>query len=138
MRWDSRDTFPGPETLAGEDLSGLGLTRARERAVAAFARAVADGEVRLDRSVGLDELVTSLLSVPGLGPWTAHYVALRLGEPDAFPATDLGVRRFLDAVPGSAGDPLDPGERWRPWRALATVHLWAAAAVPPGPNRPRP
>ncbi len=131
-------TFPGPETLAGEDLTGLGLTRARERAVAAFARAVADGEVRLDRSVGLDELITSLLSVPGLGPWTAHYIALRLGEPDAFPATDLGVRRFLDAVPGSAGDPLDPGERWRPWRALATVHLWAAAAVPPGPNRPRP
>ncbi len=115
--------FPGPEVLADADLSGLGLTRAREQAVVAFARAVAEGGVRLDRSVPLDELVASLTAIPGLGPWTAHYLALRLGEPDAFPASDLGVRRALAArgrVPALA-----LAEGWRPWRALATAHLWA-------------
>ncbi len=116
-------TFPGPDVLAEADLSGLGLTRARERAVVAFARAVAGGDVRLDRSVGLDDLVASLIAVPGLGPWTAHYVALRLGEPDAFPATDLGVRRALRAR--GCGPAEAVAEGWRPWRALATAQLWA-------------
>ncbi len=83
--------------------------------------------MRLDRSVGLDELVASLTAIPGLGPWTAHYVALRLGEPDAFPATDLGVRRALAA---RGCDPADAvAEGWRPWRALATAHLWADGAA---------
>jgi len=123
-------TFPAPETLADADLTGLGLTRAREEGIAAFARAVSAGVIRLDRSVGLDELVSSVTAIAGLGPWTAHYVALRLGEPDAFPATDLGVRRALaaragQAIRGGSGD--RPAERWRPWRALATTHLWAAS-----------
>ena len=124
-------TFPSPETLAGADLTGLGLTHAREDGIAAFAQAVSAGVVRLDRSVGLDELVSSISAIAGLGPWTAHYVALRLGEPDAFPATDLGVRRALEASAGRAtrgrfGD--RPDERWRPWRALATTYLWAASS----------
>jgi AraC family transcriptional regulator of adaptative response / DNA-3-methyladenine glycosylase II len=69
--------------------------------------------------------VASLTAIAGLGPWTAHYIALRLGEPDAFPGTDLGVRRSL----GAAGDSLaTTAARWRPWRALATTHLWAASA----------
>jgi len=116
-------TFPSPDTLAGADLSGLGLTSARERAIAGFARAVAAGDILLDRSVGLDDLVRSITAVAGLGGWTAHYVALRLGEPDAFPATDLGIRRVLAAH--------EPGvdERWRPWRSLATTHLWAASGA---------
>jgi len=80
--------------------------------------------VRLDRSAGLADLVASIVAIPGLGPWTAHYIALRLGEPDAFPATDLGVRRVLAAAGGVPVEPLDG--RWRPWRALATTHLWAA------------
>jgi AraC family transcriptional regulator of adaptative response / DNA-3-methyladenine glycosylase II len=122
-------TFPGPDVLADADLSGLGLTRSRERAVGAFARAVAGGEVRLDRSAGLDDLVASLTAIPGLGHWTAHYVALRLGEPDAFPASDLGVRRALTA---RSGDPAESvAEGWRPWRALATAHLWADAVARP-------
>ena len=116
-------TFPSPETLAGADLTGLGLTHAREGAITAFARAVADGDILLDRSVGLDDLVNSITAITGLGGWTAHYVALRLGEPDAFPATDLGIRRVLA--------PHGPGvdERWRPWRSLATSHLWAASGA---------
>jgi AraC family transcriptional regulator of adaptative response / DNA-3-methyladenine glycosylase II len=113
-------TFPSPPALAAADLTGLGLTSARQVAIRAFAAAAATGKVRLDRSVSRAELVDSITALPGLGPWTAEYIALRIGEPDAFPATDLGIRRFL------ADRPADP-ERWRPWRALAATHVWAAA-----------
>jgi AraC family transcriptional regulator of adaptative response / DNA-3-methyladenine glycosylase II len=123
--------FPTPETLAVADLTGLGLTQGRQDAVRALAVAVANGDVRLDRSAGFDELLASLTAIPGLGPWTAHYVGLRLGEPDAFPATDLGVRRSLaQAVGEVTGRQLEAiAAPWRPWRALATVHLWAAAGA---------
>ena len=78
-------TFPAPNTLATADLTGLGLTRARSDAVRAFARAVAADAIRLDRSVSLDRLIASITAIDGLGPWTAHYLALRLGERDACP-----------------------------------------------------
>jgi AraC family transcriptional regulator of adaptative response / DNA-3-methyladenine glycosylase II len=119
-------TFPSPEALAGADLSGLGLTRARASAIRSFAEAVAFGEIRLDRSVSLDRLVASITAIEGLGPWTAHYLALRIGERDACPITDLGLRRVLE---GHVQPPVGPGEltdRWRPWRALAVTHLWLA------------
>jgi 3-methyladenine DNA glycosylase/8-oxoguanine DNA glycosylase len=112
-------TFPSPTTLAAADLDGLGMPSARQETIRAFARAVAGDAVRLDGSVGLDGLVGSLTAIEGLGPWTANTLALRLGEPDAFPASDLGLRRALD-TPALA-------ERWRPWRALAAMHLWTAA-----------
>jgi AraC family transcriptional regulator of adaptative response / DNA-3-methyladenine glycosylase II len=112
--------FPPPATLAEADLAELGLTSARAAAVRAFARAVAEDAIRLDRSVGLDRLVASIQAVDGLGPWTAHYIALRLGERDAWPATDLGLRRALGAQSPAVA------ERWRPWRALAATHLWLA------------
>jgi AraC family transcriptional regulator of adaptative response / DNA-3-methyladenine glycosylase II len=112
-------TFPAPTTVADADLDGLGLPRARQETIRSFARAVSEGAVRLDGSVGLDELIRSLTAIDGLGPWTAHTLALRLGERDAFPATDLGLRRALDE-PSVA-------DRWRPWRALAATHLWTAA-----------
>ncbi|MDX6660917.1 MAG: AraC family transcriptional regulator, partial [Solirubrobacteraceae bacterium] len=114
--------FPSAETLAGADLSGLGLTTARAAAIGAFAAAVAHGDIHLDRSLGLDALTASIAAVPGLGPWTAQYLALRLGEADAFPATDLVLRRAVDAI---GGDP----SRWRPWRAYAAIHLWTAEPV---------
>jgi AraC family transcriptional regulator of adaptative response / DNA-3-methyladenine glycosylase II len=118
-------TFPSPEMVASAELRGLGLTAARAAAVRRFAAAVAADEIRLDRSVGLDRLVASITAIEGLGPWTAHYVALRLGEPDAWPATDLGLRRAL------AGGPAADTDGWRPWRALAAAHLWLAAAERP-------
>jgi AraC family transcriptional regulator, regulatory protein of adaptative response / DNA-3-methyladenine glycosylase II len=123
--------FPSREVLAGADLDGLGLTRARAEAVRSFARAVAEDDVRLDRSVSLELLVASITAVDGLGPWTAQYIALRLGEPDAFPAGDLGLRRAL-------GD-RNVSEHWRPWRALAATHLWIAdgAALAGAGRRPR-
>jgi AraC family transcriptional regulator of adaptative response / DNA-3-methyladenine glycosylase II len=107
----------------------VGLTGARQDAIAAFARGVVDGDIRLDRSAGLDDLVAAITAIDGLGPWTAHYIALRLGEPDAYPATDLGVRRALAARVGDDPDAGRPDEGWRPWRALATTHLWAAGGA---------
>lgn len=119
-------TFPTPAVVAGANLSGLGLTTARAESVRAFAAAVAEDRIRLDGSVGLDELVASITAVRGLGPWTAHYLALRLGEPDAFPGGDLGVRQALGAPSPSSVAQI--AERWRPWRSLAAVHLWASLA----------
>ena len=118
-------TFPSPETLATADLGGLGLTGARVDAIHAFARAVAEDAIPLDGSVGLDELVASITAIDGLGPWTAQYLALRLGERDACPTTDLGLKRAV-ARSGTALSEL--AERWRPWRALAATHLWVADA----------
>jgi AraC family transcriptional regulator, regulatory protein of adaptative response / DNA-3-methyladenine glycosylase II len=115
-------TFPTPATLATADLPSLGLTSARAAAIRAFARGVLDDQIRLDRSVSLDRLIDSLTGLDGLGPWTAQYIALRLGEPDACPTTDLGLRRALPRY--AALD--DVTENWRPWRALAATHLWLA------------
>jgi AraC family transcriptional regulator of adaptative response / DNA-3-methyladenine glycosylase II len=118
-------TFPSPTTLAAADLARLGYTSSRTTAIHHFACAVAADTIRLDRSVGLDQLVASVTAVPGLGPWTAHYLALRLGESDAFPAADLGLRRAVEPVsPPSTSELTQLAERWRPWRALAAVHLW--------------
>jgi AraC family transcriptional regulator of adaptative response / DNA-3-methyladenine glycosylase II len=102
-------SFPSAEALASTDLTGLGLTRGRADAIRSFAGAVAEDAVRLDRSVSLERLLASLTAIQGLGPWTAHYLAFRLGEPDACPIS-----------------PAEVAERWRPWRALATAHLWMA------------
>jgi len=121
--------FPPAEVLAGADLDGLGLTTARAGAVNAFANAVARGEVDLDRSRPLDQLVASIAATAGLGPWTAQYIALRLGEPDAFPATDLGIRRALAPHTGgtvTGRQALAKAEGWRPHRAHAAIHLWLA------------
>ncbi len=136
-------TFPSAATLAGADLGGLGLTPARARAVGFFAGAVAADTVRLDRSIGLDRLIASITALDGLGPWTAHYLALRLGEPDACPTTDLGLRRSLPRHAPQAAAALDDlAERWRPWRALAATHLWSPTrlrspgSASPGNRRP--
>jgi AraC family transcriptional regulator of adaptative response / DNA-3-methyladenine glycosylase II len=119
--------FPTSAQLADADLGGLGLTSARARAVNAFARAVRDHEIDLDGSRTLEELVASMIVTAGVGLWTANYLALRLGEPDAFPATDLGIRRALalataHSVSGRRAEEL--AESWRPHRAHVAAHLW--------------
>jgi len=119
--------FPSAAQLAGAELGDLGLTSARARAVSAFACAVRDNEIGLDGSRTLEQLVASMTATAGLGPWTANYLALRLGEPDAFPATDLGIRRALahatdHSVSGRQAEEL--ADRWRPHRAHAAAHLW--------------
>lgn len=122
--------FPAPGALASGDLAGLGLTSARAASIAALARAVADG--RLDLRGPAEAAVAGLRSLPGFGDWTAQYVALRaLGEPDAFPAADLVLRRMAadGTTPLSAGELASRAEAWRPWRGYAVFHLWAAASA---------
>lgn len=120
-------TFPSPARLATGDLTGLGLTRSREGAVRTFATAVHRDELALDRSLPLERLVDAVTSLRGLGPWTAQYIALRLGERDAFPAQDLGLLRALPRLAPGASEPLARlAERWSPWRATAATHLWLA------------
>lgn len=131
-----RCTFPSPAAVAAADLAALGLPGARADAIQRFAAAVDAGDVLLDRSIGLDELVESIVAIRGLGPWTAQYIALRLGERDAFPADDLGLRRAVarqtSAPMPDARDLAARAEAWRPWRATAAVHLWTAAPAPSG------
>ena len=78
-------TFPDPATLSQADLSGIGMPGARAAAIKAFATAVDKGDVPIDGRLPLDDLVAAITAVPGLGPWTASYLALRMGERDAFP-----------------------------------------------------
>ncbi|CAN5811366.1 DNA-3-methyladenine glycosylase 2 family protein [soil metagenome] len=119
--------FPDPDAVAGADLAELGLPRSRQAALRAIAIALASGDLDLDAGADRVEAERRLLAIPGIGPWTASYVAMRaLADPDAFPATDLGVRRAFERQ-GRSGRPADvlaAAERWRPWRAYATHHLW--------------
>jgi AraC family transcriptional regulator of adaptative response / DNA-3-methyladenine glycosylase II len=122
--------FPAASTLAAADIGSLGLTRARQEAIRSFARAVAENELPLDGSVSLDRLVELITAIDGLGSWTAQYLALRLGEPDAFPITDAVLERILGRfAPGSRAGLAGLAERWRPWRALAATHLWMVDGV---------
>jgi AraC family transcriptional regulator, regulatory protein of adaptative response / DNA-3-methyladenine glycosylase II len=128
--------FPRPEVLADAALDDVGLTTSRAAAIRAFSEAVGNGKLALDRSAPLDDLVAAISGLDGLGPWTAQYVALRLGEPDAFPATDLGLRRVLERLTGRPLGPRDVAtlaERWRPWRAAAAMHLWTSVRPVRGP-----
>ena len=118
-------TFPPPAALAAADLAGIGMPAARADAIRAFAAAVAGGDVVLDGTVGLDELIASICRIRGLGPWTASYIALRMGEPDAFPAADLGLRRAVRPdAPLTTAELTARAEAWRPWRGQAAVRLW--------------
>ena len=90
-----------------------------------MARAVAEGSVRLESHVDVDATMAALQELPGIGEWTAHYIAMRaLRWPDAFPASDLGIRKALGGV--TAKEALARAESWRPWRAYATIHLWTS------------
>jgi AraC family transcriptional regulator of adaptative response / DNA-3-methyladenine glycosylase II len=118
--------FPTAEALAEADLSGLGLTGGRISALKNFARAVADGAVGFSPAASLDDKIAELCAVPGIGPWTAHYIALRaVGEPDAFPAADLGLRKAAgngETISTRAMEEM--AQAWRPWRGYAALLLW--------------
>ena len=125
--------FPAPERLAGARLDGLGLTRARAAALTSLARAVADDPSLLRPTGDLDSTLERLQALPGVGRWTAHYIAMRaFGEPDAFPDSDLGLLRALErgGVRPTPAQLLRRAERWRPWRAYAALHLWNGEASP--------
>jgi len=119
--------FPAPATLARADLSVIGLTRARAAGLQALCALVAKQPKLLSPAVSLDELIARLCALPGIGPWTAQYVAMRgFGEPDAFPAGDLILRRAAGNLTEAQLEVRS--EAWRPWRAYAAIGLWTQYA----------
>src|SRR5690606_34624687 len=119
--------FPTPQALAEADLTGIGMPGKRVRCLQHFAARISDGSLQLNLQDGSTALIERLCALPGIGPWTAEYIALRaFGEADAFPASDLGLLKA--PVWGTGG--IDArrlkarAEAWRPWRAYAAAHLW--------------
>ena len=127
--------FPSAAALAEADPEELAMPWSRWRALIGLAKALADGDPVLDTGLmPQDEIERRLLALPGIGPWTVAYIAMRaLGDADAFMPTDLGVRHGLERL-GHDGRPPSAeriADRWRPYRAYATQHLWAHAASSP-------
>ncbi len=121
--------FPTAEVLAKAKLASIGLPRARAETIQSLARAVCDGRISFEGIVDSADFLTRLCEIPGIGKWTAQYVAMRgLGEPDAFPCGDLGLLRVLKL--GSPRELEQRGEAWRPWRAYAAMYLWSLANKP--------
>jgi AraC family transcriptional regulator, regulatory protein of adaptative response / DNA-3-methyladenine glycosylase II len=115
--------FPAPEKLAAADFSRIGLPRARASTLRALASAVVEGKISFSSGIRLEEFITALRQIPGIGDWTAQYVAMRaLSEPDAFPSSDLGLLRA--AGMRNARELQARAEAWRPWRAYAAMWLW--------------
>jgi AraC family transcriptional regulator of adaptative response / DNA-3-methyladenine glycosylase II len=126
---DITHTFPTAEAIAACSTADFAMPAARGRALINACRQLADGNIVIDAGSDRDEISRQLESLPGIGPWTASYVALRaLGDPDVFLPTDIGVRNALrafgvDSTPNAAAR---LAESWRPWRSYALHHLWAS------------
>jgi AraC family transcriptional regulator of adaptative response / DNA-3-methyladenine glycosylase II len=122
--------FPKPEVLARAHISKIGMPESRAKAIRTLARRVADGSLSLSWGDSAREIHEQLVAIPGIGDWTAQYVAMRgLGEPDTFLPGDLGVRKALAVETGRAPSPKAAEARagkWRPWRAYAVLYLWMA------------
>jgi AraC family transcriptional regulator, regulatory protein of adaptative response / DNA-3-methyladenine glycosylase II len=122
-----RHYFPTPEELVAADHTAYGMPEKRAAAIKSLARAVSSGTLTLAITQGLPEFIGRMSALPGIGEWTAHYVAMRgLAEPDAFPASDLGILNALkngDKRPATK-EVLTRAEKWRPWRAYAAIYLW--------------
>jgi AraC family transcriptional regulator of adaptative response / DNA-3-methyladenine glycosylase II len=123
--------FPDAAAIARAEPGALAMPAARSRALLTLAHALRAGEVCLDAGADPERTRAALLALPGIGPWTTEYIAMRaLRDPDAFLATDLGVRRALEGL-GRDPAPVSArrlARRWRPYRAYAVVHLWASLA----------
>jgi AraC family transcriptional regulator of adaptative response / DNA-3-methyladenine glycosylase II len=119
--------FPAPEALADAPDELLRMPRARQRTIRILAAELAAGDLDVRRGADAVTLRAALVALPGIGPWTAEYVAMRAaGDPDAFPASDLGLLRGA-AVLGLPSDPRGlaaHAERWRPFRAYGAQRLW--------------
>jgi AraC family transcriptional regulator, regulatory protein of adaptative response / DNA-3-methyladenine glycosylase II len=122
--------FPTPRQLAGADLAALGMPKARRAALSSLAAAIVADPLIFGARRSLDTAIAQLRSLPGVGEWTAQYIAMReLREPDAFPAADIALMRATSDRTGarpSAAELLAHAEQWRPWRAYAALHLWAS------------
>ena len=103
------------------------MPRSRGRALIALCAALARGDVALDRSAERGDVRLKLLALPGIGPWTADYVAMRaLGDPDVLLATDLGTRHALEAMGEDPRRAEQVGQAWAPWRSYAQMYLWSS------------
>ena len=121
--------FPSPEILATADLASIGIPPGRAETLRALALATCQGKINPAVCKSLDDVVSRLCAIQGMGSRRANYIAMRaFGEPDAFPASDLGLRRVLSSnrTPPSEDEFLTLAEHWRPWRAYAAIYLWAA------------
>lgn len=125
-------TFPTPEVLVDANLASVGLTKSRAGTIHSLARAVCDRQINFDGVVDVDAFLARLREIPGIGDWTAQYIAMRaLREPDAFPSGDLGLLRALDLR--TPRELERRAEAWRPWRAYAAMYLWSGHAKPKSP-----
>jgi len=127
---DVTTTFPTPARVAQAGpaaLVGIGVTSPRARAIVLMADACRSGQLVLEPGLDLESTMTALRAIPGVGDWTAQYIAMRaLSWPDAFPAADYGVKKAMGEV--SPARVAARAEAWRPWRAYATMHLWRSLA----------
>ena len=134
--------FPSPNAVAALDPAALAMPRARARTLVGLAGALASADVRLGPGEDWAAARAALSALPGIGPWSVEMVALRgLGDPDAFPASDLAVRSGLVALGVTSRSAVEDARlRWRPWGAYAVQHLWclsdhAAGRLPQEPVR---
>lgn len=121
--------FPLPEEVAATEFPSIGMPGSRVATLQALGRALAEGRVALDGSVDAETTRAALVSLPGIGPWTANYISMRaLGDPDAFPIGDVGLRRAAErlGLPSTPRELAEVAERWRPYRTYAVHHLWAS------------
>jgi 3-methyladenine DNA glycosylase/8-oxoguanine DNA glycosylase len=120
--------FPTPYALSTAHLEAVGVPKRRSKSIQALAKAVHEGMLRLDGSPSLAATIEDLrTTVPGIGAWTADYIAMRVyREPDAFPSSDLGLRKAVSdgGAPVTVQELEARAEAWRPWRAYAAMYLW--------------
>jgi AraC family transcriptional regulator of adaptative response / DNA-3-methyladenine glycosylase II len=117
---------PTPKRLAKatvDDIASLGIVSARAKCIIAIAKAFDSGELHLTTGEHPDDVIKQLVALPGIGPWTAHYIAMRaLRWPDAFPKEDIVIRNKLGGISAKQAD--ERSQAWRPWRSYAVLHLW--------------
>jgi AraC family transcriptional regulator of adaptative response / DNA-3-methyladenine glycosylase II len=122
---------PLPEKIAKtpvDKIAKLGIVSARAKSIIALAKARASGELQLEAGAHPENLIKQLTALPGIGPWTAHYLAMRaLRWPDAFPKEDIAVRNNLGRV--SAKEAEAVSRTWSPWRSYAVLHIWSSAST---------
>ena len=130
--------FPSPTQLCQAPLEQIGLPRSRAATLRALASACVLGRLDFSPARPLQAFIDQATALPGIGPWTAHYIALRgLSQPDAFPAGDLVVQQVLGQGQRlSQAQAEQRSQRWRPWRAYAVLHLWHLAPTPSSPLAP--
>ena len=136
--------FPAPAVLAaaeGDALGQLGIVRQRQAAIVAIARAVAEGRLQLHAGADIPATMAALKELPGIGDWTAHYIAMRaLRWPDAFPAGDVALHKALGVQEARqpAREAEAASQAWKPWRSYAVIRAWSALPGKPADPAPQP